>query len=254
MAASFEWRSEFRSPRSNKFALVVTNQPVSDSPVFGLLWKNACVRVAADGGANRLYDLLQSNHSSLHEAVAGLDAIVGDLDSLHVEVKQYFTTLANPAKVIHYPDQNLYDLDKAVNWVRSNYAHDIDIVILGDLGGRVDHGLRQVHYLYLFQPGPAYTNGRVFLVTSQGLLILLKPGHHKIWVQKGDGNAKKRTVGLIPIGKPSLITTNGLEQDVKNLVISMEEKIIRGPVLQGTSTLDIETSDTILLTMDISAF
>lgn len=181
----------------------------------------------------------------------GLDAIVGDLDSLRLPAKQYFTSLDKPARVICEPDQNFYDLDKALSWVRSNYAANMDVAILGDFGGRVDHGLRQIHYLYVFQPGPAYADGRVFLITSQNLSILLKPGHHQILVQGHDGGIIGKSVGVIPVGKPSFITTKGLHQDAKQLKIVLGERIIRGNVLPGMSTIEIETSDDVLFTIDV---
>jgi thiamine pyrophosphokinase len=177
-----------------------------------------------------------------------LDAIFCDLGSLRLPVKQYFTSLEKPTKVDHYPGQNLYDPDKAVSWVRSNYAPNIDIVILGGLSGRAGHGLRLVQYL--FHPGPTCANGRVFFITSQNLLILLKPSHHQIRVQEGNRDMIKRDLGAIPIGKPSLITTKGLKQE-KQLKITLGGKIIRNHVLPGVSTVEIETSNAVLFTSDI---
>lgn len=133
----------------------------------------------------------------------------------------------------------LYDIDKAVAWVRSNYAHNIDLAILGDLGGRIDHRLRQIHYLYLLQPGPAYADGRVLLVISQNLSILLKPGHHRIWAQGRDGDVIGKDVGIVPIGRPSLITTQGLEEDVEQLEIMLGQRISRNRVSTGISTIEI---------------
>lgn len=147
-------------------------------------------------------------------------------------------------------DQNLYDVDKTVNWVHSKYGNDIDLAILGDLGGRVDHGLRQVHYLYLLQPGPAYPHGRVFLVTSQNLTILLKAGFHQIWLRGECDNIIGDNMGIIPIGGPSTITTKGLVHDVKQLEIMLGRIIHRSKIMPGISMIEITTSNPVLFTID----
>lgn len=39
-----------------EYALIILNQPLKDIKTLRRLWKRALVRVAADGGANRLGD------------------------------------------------------------------------------------------------------------------------------------------------------------------------------------------------------
>jgi thiamine pyrophosphokinase len=162
--------------------------------------------VAADGGANRLYELRQQ----------GLDVIIGDLDSLKPAARDFYTGLEQPAEVIHIADQESTDFAKAISYIRASRAEAIDIVAVGSLGGRVDQGVSQLHHLYLFQEGPGYTAGRVFLVTSQSITFLLKPGKHQIQVRDGGDDVFAKYVGILPIGEPSVITTSGLEWDVED--------------------------------------
>jgi thiamine pyrophosphokinase len=51
-------QSELADPSSEP-DLVILNQPIASLGVFKQLWKHSRFRVCADGGANRLFDLLQ---------------------------------------------------------------------------------------------------------------------------------------------------------------------------------------------------
>ena len=66
--------------------LIILNQPIctKNNSIFNRLWNMSSIRVCADGGANRLFDLSldQTNNKKLIP-----DLIVGDLDSLRDDVK-----------------------------------------------------------------------------------------------------------------------------------------------------------------------
>ncbi|WYZ44729.1 hypothetical protein EsH8_VIII_000045 [Colletotrichum jinshuiense] len=260
MSSSFEWRPiallREQSPEAAgpaDFALIVLNQPVKQTPVFDLLWTNALARVAADGGANRLHDLSKSAEAQSHPPYTNLDVIIGDLDSLLPSVKDYYTRLDKPAQVIHDSDQYSTDFGKAVSWIRSNHDSKVDIVAIGGLGGRVDQGLSQVHHLYLFQPGPGYAEGKLYLVSGQSLTFLLKPGRHSIWVREGGEDVFGKYVGIIPIGGTSHITTKGLEWDVENWKTEFGGHMsTSNHVLPETKVVEIETTNTVLFTIALA--
>ncbi|KAK1723275.1 hypothetical protein CaCOL14_007109 [Colletotrichum acutatum] len=257
MSPGFEWRpigllrdKRPEQPSTVDFSLIVLNQPVRQTPVFDSLWTNALTRVAADGGANRLHDLNKAAEAQSRPPYNNLDVIIGDLDSLLPSVKDYYTTLEKPAQVIHDPDQYSTDFAKAVSWIRSNHGPKTDIVALGGLGGRVDQGLSQVHHLYLFQPGPDYAQGKLYLVSGQSLTFLLKPGQHSIWVREDGEDVFGKHVGIIPIGGTSYITTKGLEWDVENWETKFGGHIsTSNHVLPETKVVEIETTETVLFTI-----
>ncbi|OLN87569.1 Thiamin pyrophosphokinase 1 [Colletotrichum chlorophyti] len=256
MSPSFEWRpiALLRDnapgfPGPTDFALIVLNQPVKETAVFDSLWANALTRVAADGGANRLYDLTQASRKPYN----GLDVIIGDLDSLLHSVKEHYTKQEKPAQIIHDPDQYSTDFGKAVTWIRSNHDSKVDIVALGGLGGRVDQGLSQIHHLYLFQPGSDYAEGKLYLVSGQSLTFLLKPGRHSIWVREGGEDVFGKYVGIIPIGGTSYITTKGLEWDVENWETKFGGHVsTSNHVLPETKVVEIETTETVLFTIALA--
>jgi thiamine pyrophosphokinase len=79
--------------------------------------------LAADGGANALARL-------------GLrpDAVIGDLDSIDPETRAWI----GEGNIIHRPDQDRTDFEKALDLAFDR--PDVDrLIVLGALGGRVDH-------------------------------------------------------------------------------------------------------------------
>lgn len=121
---------------------------------------------------------------------------------------------------------------------------------LGSLGGRVDQGLSQLHHLYLFQPGPCYELGRVFLLSGRSLTFLLKPGTHHIRVRDGGGDVFGKHVGIIPIGEPSIITTKGLEWDVENWETRFGGRMsTSNHILPETQVVEVLTTRSVLFTV-----
>ncbi|KAH6612792.1 thiamine pyrophosphokinase [Chaetomium sp. MPI-SDFR-AT-0129] len=263
--------AEHDGPRSDsdKFALVVLNQPLHHLKITRVLWDNAHVRVAADGGANALYEAAGKLGDSSFD---GLAAIVGDLDSLTTETQSYYESRSAKSasdpltQVIHEPDQESTDFFKAVAYVRKHYHHSsgnddanpyrpLDIVAIGGLGGRVDQGLSQLHHLYLFQPSKReYADGRVYLFSGESLTFLLHPGEHRIRVrsplQGGEKDVFGKHVGIVPIGTTSRITTRGLEWDVTDWETRFGGRIsTSNHVLPETEVVEVQTTKEVLFTI-----
>ncbi|KAF7882231.1 hypothetical protein EAF00_011747 [Botryotinia globosa] len=233
-----------------EFALIVLNQPLElPSNIYKKLWDNAVYHIAADGGANQVYN---RNHkkpfdgNSLDPALKdekkagtylGIDTIIGDFDSMSPNLFKYFEN--NGTEIIRDGDQYSTDFTKAVRYVKSfkqpvdsertppcshrqekldqlkQLPRPLDIICLGGLGGRVDQALSQLHHLYMFQQEPNYSKGKMYLVSSEAITFVLKAGKHKIKI-KEEGKLLKlgKHIGILPVKEPSIITTQGLEWDV----------------------------------------
>lgn len=190
--------------------------------------------------------------------------IIGDLDSLTPTTREYFTTRPKPTQIIHEFDQYSTDFGKAVKHIRSSTAsssHEpIDIVAMGGLGGRVDHGLSQLHHLYLFQTEPSYAEGRMFLVSGESLTFLLKVGRHRIRVRDKDAAGKTladvfdKYVGIVPIKEPSVISTKGLEWDVEDWKTEFGGMVsTSNHVLPETEVVEVETTKDVLFTIALKS-
>jgi thiamine pyrophosphokinase len=245
---TFEWRPAKLLQDYNigqDFALLILNQPLKNGVNLRKLWKNSSVRVAADGGANRLHKL-----SSFHGKYSNLQLIIGDLDSLTPTVRDFYSSQPSPAQIIHDADQESTDFSKAVNWIRKEHS-GIDIVALGGIGGRVDQGLSQLHHLYLFQTDPEYASGRVFLLSGSSLTFLLKAGTHQIQVREdGEEDAFGKHIGIIPLKEAANITTKGFEWDVEDWHTEIGGKLsTSNHILPESQVVTVTTDKDVLFTV-----
>jgi thiamine pyrophosphokinase len=179
--------------------------------------------------------------------------IIGDLDSLRPEVRTHFEAGTSKTRVVHDPDQYSTDFGKAVAYVRNSNPppHPVDIVAVGGLGGRVDQGLSQLHHLYLFQMGPGYEQGRMYLISGESLTFLLKAGRHRIRVrEEGEDEAFAKYVGIIPIRERSVISTKGLEWDVQDWETEFGGLMsTSNHVLPETKVVEVHTVKDVLFTI-----
>jgi thiamine pyrophosphokinase len=226
-----------------KYALVVLNQPLKLSIAFyRKIWSNCSLHIGADGGANRVHDLIQSQQDDL-----SLDVVIGDLDSLSSEARTFWES--KNTKIIHDPDQYSTDFTKAVKHVWSTEPKEsINIVALGGLGGRVDQGISVLHHLYVFQTD--YDAGKIFLLSSEGVTFVLKSGKHKIKARASfQGVTLGENVGIIPLKEPSVITTHGLEWDVTDWHTEVGGLISTSNHVKA-DWIYIETTKDVLFTID----
>jgi thiamine pyrophosphokinase len=233
-------------------SIVILNQPLQlPFTVYKTLWSNTTYVVAADGGANRVYDLNKSLTSK--EDILTLSEVVGDLDSLLDEARAYWVSKDIP--VIHDSDQYSTDFMKAVDRIRTGQDIPLDIVVLGGLGGRVDQGMSVLHQLYTYQKEPGYPDGRMYLLSTEAITFVLKAGRHKIkaMARCGEDGARAglgRNVGIIPLKEPSVITTEGLEWDVKDWPTEFGGQMSTSNHVKE-EWVTIETTKDVLFTIDL---
>ncbi|RYP89296.1 hypothetical protein DL769_000130 [Monosporascus sp. CRB-8-3] len=299
-----------------RFSLVILNQPIHNIQLFLDLWRR--VRIAADGGANRVHAI----RAHLPPTGPRLDFIVGDLDSLRSEARGWFLRQpglgsAGQLHIIEVQDQDSTDFAKAVklarelSWKRARSRPSAgnsndqaeDIVCYSGLGGRVDQAMSQLHHLYMFQqrrrPSDAtgngsaeagtserpedsdgYASGRMYLTNGESLTFVLLAGRHAIRIRdkldhppvpaapnselemKGASpttasDAQKPTVfgkhvGIIPLAGPSLLTTRGLEWDVRDWETEFGGRMsTSNHTTPGSDVVEVETSRDVLFTIDI---
>ncbi|KAI0804269.1 thiamine pyrophosphokinase [Xylaria sp. FL0064] len=249
----------------HEFVLIILNQPLLDPCLFRDLWSTAESKIAADGGANQIYELAKrappadgAGSSGPNEGFEDLDAIIGDLDSLTDEVRQHFSPRS---RIIRDADQYSTDFAKAVCLARDE-SPGRDIVCMGGLGGRVDQGLSQLHHLYLFQKSATYADGRMYLVSGDSLSFVLKGGvKHQIRVREPgikvadtfrriSGDPFAKYVGIIPVGEPAVISTKGLEWDVQDWDTSFGTRMsTSNHVLPETEVVEVQTDNDVLFTI-----
>jgi thiamine pyrophosphokinase len=112
-------------------ALIVCGGTPPTKQLFESEIKNAHFTIGADSGG---YVFLGFKHLP--------DVVIGDLDSFKY-------TNHEGVKVVHNPDQETNDLEKALHFALQNGAQHC--VVLGALGKRFDHTIKNISVLQQFQ-------------------------------------------------------------------------------------------------------
>jgi len=194
------------------YGIIVLNQPVN-TPALNAVIESAVLLVCADAGANRL--MQYDEHVGVKKRSP--DAIVGDLDSLSNDAKQHYASQG--VQIVHDPDQYSTDFTKSLKWMRQEWDNrkdegsDLDVVVMGGLGGRVDQGFSQIHHMYMVLQQRDLLRGSVYLLSEQSLSFVLAVGQNEMHVSN---SVFAENVGIIPVLGLTHITTHGFEWDVSN--------------------------------------
>ncbi|KAI9776484.1 MAG: hypothetical protein M1835_005508 [Candelina submexicana] len=217
-----EWRpTECLSQKifaTHRHALLILNSPITDLATFESLWCHANYTICADGGANRLYDSFGPVHEDSPHQDFLPDTICGDLDSIRPEVEAHYDELSVPIE--HDRNQESTDMEKCFRTINKWRArHPIvngstfDVNVIGSLGGRVDQGFSLIHHLYRASSDPHFFSGNILLFSEESISFILQKGINTIHTPLSEGFLTEN-VGIIPIGGPAVISTQGLEWDV----------------------------------------
>ncbi|KAI1298018.1 hypothetical protein EDD11_006890, partial [Mortierella claussenii] len=228
----------------------------------------------ADGGGNRLYDLLKTDEE---RAKYLPDYIRGDLDSLRDSVKDYYESKGVPVERVD--DQYSTDFMKCVELVRERDPHylsnslassetqriqsqksreeqqqqqqqqqqaiNLGIVALGGTGGRFDQSMSSIHHLYILNRERHAT-----LVSDESIVVVLGAGKHEITCNL---DIEGPTCGIIPVGSSvATLTTNGLRWDIENWETSFGTQISTSNAL-AASKITIETDAPVVWTTELKA-
>ncbi|KAE8362880.1 thiamine pyrophosphokinase [Aspergillus caelatus] len=237
----------------NPFALLILNQPINER-AFRVLKRHAKVTLCADGGANRFYSMMKAHD---RESIDLPDLIIGDLDSITPDTRSHYANLG--VRIIEDEDQYSTDFTKCLDYLRAHVGEflspstsssgssisksegegrELDVLILGGLGGRVDQAFSQIHHLYSMTQsysssssstgGHSTSNqegtgkiGNLYLISEESITFILRPGRNTIQTpgtnRPGISSAEyllEENVGIIPLLGPARITTSGFQWDV----------------------------------------
>lgn len=201
---------------SSRTALIILNCPVPQYEYFGRLYHHAGLRICADGGANRLHDLMTSEYSDLawEDALrkAPPDLIHGDLDSIADKVRTRYQGIG--VEVLKDSDQYSTDFGKCVNKVFERLPNVENVLVLGSIGGRVDQGIGLLGELHREQIS-RHPGKRFWLFSESSVSIILQPGSTVVETPVSSGLITSN-IGILPLYGGAVISTEGLEWDVQN--------------------------------------
>ncbi|ODQ55286.1 Thiamin pyrophosphokinase [Saitoella complicata NRRL Y-17804] len=217
------------------FGVVILNQPIGDdAELFGRIWRNAAVRVCADGGSNRLYD---------HDSNYVPDYITGDLDSIRPEVRQHYQQNHN-IPVVEDGDQYATDFGKSIKLIQKlpEKERPQSIVALPAFGGRVDQSIHAIQTLYEC----AQQGIRLYLLSSENVTFLLEPGPNKIVLDK---QLLGPACGVMPVGEPVRCTTSGLRWNLEGEEMRFGGLVSTSNLVDG-DVVEVETDKRVLWTVE----
>ncbi|KIK91480.1 hypothetical protein PAXRUDRAFT_830830 [Paxillus rubicundulus Ve08.2h10] len=225
-----EWETSFLNPLTPRTAdvrraLIILNQPFS-LHLLETVWKTCPWRCCADGGANRLHDLLGDALTEDGQQLRDLyipDLIKGDLDSLRQDVRGFYSSKGVP--ILHDLDQDSTDLMKCVRALEEKEVterNEHEIIFLGGLSGRLDQIVHTLSYLHKLRRA----RKKVYVITDEnvawvldevcrrvigcilGMSLMPVKGQHRIRI---DHDLLGPTCGLLPVGVESTtLSTSGL--------------------------------------------
>ncbi len=122
--------------------------------------------------------------------------------------------------------------------------------MLGGLGGRVDQSLSVLHHLY--KASHLYSQGRLYLLTTQAITFLLPKGVHRIVVRDPEDRERRlgKHIGILPLGGPARISTEGLEWDVTDWETCFGGNMSTSNHVRE-DVVRVETDNDVLFTIDL---
>ena len=92
--------------------------------------------------------------------------------------------------------------------------------------------------------------GDLYLITEESVVILLEKGKNRIHTPVGK-ILFTENVGIIPIGRPSIITTRGLEWDVQDWHTEFGGQMSTSNHIKA-DVVEVETSERVLFTLELA--
>ena len=170
-------------------ALIIANGQECSSELLGELLEWGPIVIVLDKAMERVQQL-----------DIKVDVLLGDFDDGFDAQK--FQNVQFPLEIVHTPDQNKTDLEKAFDYLIAKNHKMVNVVWA--TGKRADHTFANITNIIKYR-----NQLKIVLLDNHSNVFLLSPKYEK-WYQKGT------QISLIPIGEVAGITTNNLRYELQN--------------------------------------
>ena len=176
------------------------------------------------------------------------DIITGDFDSIRPAVLEQYSDAGST--IIQDIDKYATDFTKAIRAVNARAAGaELEaVVVFGGLGGRVDQAFAQLHQLLMHEGELRPLD--LFLVAGASVVLVLRPGRNVVRTRRAEGSGLGRNVGIIPLGRPAVISTEGLQWDVRDWPTSFETQVSTSNYVVADDVV-VVTDERVLFSIDI---
>jgi len=157
--------------------MIILNRPIHREQFVNLREISNYV-ICADGAANRMHELANSDKPEFYP-----NCIVGDMDSIKPEVRQFYKE--RKVEEIVKTDQDNTDLDKCIYLAiehlgvlekSSNENKKSCFIILGSCGGRIDHTFSTYHHVYKYLENELDLDIEFLMISKTSISVYLKAG------------------------------------------------------------------------------
>ena len=174
--------------------LIIANGESCSNELLGQLLEWSPFVVVLDGAINRVLEL-----------GIKIDVLLGDFDSKNHAVEQILAQ--QKIEIVHTPDQNKTDLQKGIEFL---IARNFDAVnIIWATGRRADHNLSNITDIVRYKQ-----QINIVLHDDYSKIFQLPKRYQKWYV-------KDTVLSLMPVGVVSGVTTQGLNYNLQNDVLTL---------------------------------
>lgn len=204
-------------------ALIIANGESCSNELLGQLLEWSPFVVVLDGAINRVLEL-----------GIKIDVLLGDFDSKNHAVEQI--QAQQKIEIVHTPDQNKTDLQKGIEFL---IARNFDAVnIIWATGRRADHNLSNITDIVRYKQ-----QINIVLHDDYSKIFQLPKRYQKWYV-------KDTVLSLMPVGVVSGVTTQGLNYNLQNDVLTLGYRISSSNSAAQDGQVMIEHTEGDLLMME----
>jgi thiamine pyrophosphokinase len=202
-------------------ALIIANGEACSTELLGQLLEWSPFIIVLDGAIQRVLDL-----------GIKVDILLGDFDS-NAHVLEQIEHMH--IEIVHTPDQNKTDLQKAIEFLIDRNFEAVNIVWA--TGRRADHSLTNMTDIVRYK-----SQINIVMIDDYSRIIPLKQSFTK-WYEHG------RIISLMPVGTVEGITTSGLLYNLQNetLKIGYRSGISNQVAADGIVQITISNGDLLLM-------
>jgi thiamine pyrophosphokinase len=204
-------------------ALIIANGQSCESDLLNQLLEWSPLVVVLDGAVNRVLNL-----------GIKFDVLLGDFDRIENNEQRF--SEQSDIEVIHTPDQNKTDLEKAIEFLIERGQKAVNIVWATGL--RMDHTFNNIITL-------AKYSDRIgcVLLDNYSRIFVLPKRFSKYYV-------KGQVLSLFPLGLVNGITTTGLLYNLQNESLALPERTGSSNECAATGTIEISYDEGFLVLME----
>jgi len=204
-------------------ALIIANGAACSNELMGQLLEWSPLVIVLDSAISRVMEL-----------GIKVDVLIGDFDRGFDP--EYYRDLQYPLEIVHTPDQNKTDLEKAFDYLVERKFPAVNVIWA--TGRRADHTITNITNIVRFR------NQLKIVLLDDNSKIFLLPNKYEKWYPAAT------PISLIPVGHVDGIITKNLKYQLNNEALTIGHRTGSSNQVQADGLVVIEYNQGDLLMME----